>query len=126
MPSAPNVGMTTETNRPGAHQFVALEIALQIVVALRDAIGLVRQHDVELAKQIVRSASSIAANVGEGRRRVGRDRLHFFRIAAGSAEETSVHLRVALAWGWLRGGQVDNAFALIDRELALLWGLTHR
>src|SRR3954470_8283286 len=78
MPSAPNVGMTTETNRAGAHQFVALDIALQIVVALRDAIGLVGQHDVELAKQIVRSASSIAANVGEGRRRVGRDRLHFF------------------------------------------------
>jgi four helix bundle protein len=117
--------MTNETKRPGAHQFVALEIAVQIVVALRQAVGLVKQHDVELAKQIVRSASSIAANLGEGRRRVGRDRLHFFRIAAGSAEETRVHLRVALAWGWLRSGQVDETLALIDRELALLWGLTH-
>jgi four helix bundle protein len=118
--------MTNETKRPGAHQFVALEIALQIVIALRDAVALVRRHDVDLAKQIVRSASSIAANVGEGRRRVGRDRLHFFRIAAGSAEETRVHLRVALAWGWLRADQVEPAFGLIDRELGLLWGLTHR
>ena len=126
MPPAPKLGMTTETKRPGAHQFVALEVALQIVVALREAVGVVRRHDVDLAKQIVRSASSIAANVGEGRRRVGRDRLHFFRIAAGSAEETGVHLRVALAWGWLRADQVEPAFALIDRELALLWGLTHR
>ena len=57
--------MTTETKRAGAHQFVALEIALQIVVALRNAVGVVRRHDIELAKQIVRSAPSIAANVGE-------------------------------------------------------------
>jgi four helix bundle protein len=126
MAPAPKLGMTTETKRPGAHQFVALEIALEIVVALRDAVGVVRTHDVDLAKQIVRSASSIAANVGEGRRRVGRDRLHFFRIAAGSAEETRVHLRIALAWGWLRSSQVDDSLRLIDRELALLWGLTHR
>src|SRR4249919_806885 len=119
------MGMTTETKRPGAHQFVALEIALEIVIALRDAVGVVRRHDAELARQIVSSASSIAANVGEGRRRVGRDRLHFFRIAAGSAEETRVHLQVAVAWGWLRPRDVDASLARIDRELRLLWGLTH-
>jgi hypothetical protein len=51
--------------------------------------------------------------------------LHFFRIAAGSAEETRVHLRVALAWGWVRAEDIDAPLALIDRELRLLWGLTH-
>ena len=69
-------------------------------------------------------ASSIAANVGEGSRRVGKDRLHFFRIAAGSAEEARAHLRVALAWGYLRDEQVEAALRLIDRQLRLLWGLT--
>jgi hypothetical protein len=49
--------------------------------------------------------------------------LHFFRIAAGSAEETRVHLRVASAWGWLRADDIAATLVLIDRQLRLLWGL---
>ena len=64
-PSAPEVGMTTETKRPGAQKFVALELSLEIVKGLRDVVGVIRRRDVGLAKQIVRSASSIAANLGE-------------------------------------------------------------
>ena len=100
--------MTTEMNRPGAQPFVALEIAFEIVASLRDVVRVVRRHDAGVAQQIVRSASSIAANVGEGNRRQGKDRLHFFRIAAGSAEETRVHLRVAIAWGWLRADDIAH------------------
>ena len=117
--------MTTEMNRPGARQLVALEVAIEIVASLRGVVAAMRRHDAQQAQQIVRAASSIAANVGEGSRRQGKDRLHFFRIAAGSAEETRVHLRVAVAWGWITSPQVDAAMALIDRELRLLWGLTH-
>jgi len=85
--------MTTETNRPGAQPFAALENALEIVDSLREVV-------------------------------VGKDRLHFFRIAAGSAEETRVHLRVAVAWGWLDESDVETSMALVDRQLRLLWGLT--
>ena len=88
-------------------------------------VGIVRRLDSSLAQQIVRSASSIAANLGEGNRRQGKDRLHFFRIAAGSAEETRVHLRVARAFGWVRAGDVEVALGLIDRVLAMTWRLTH-
>jgi four helix bundle protein len=73
---------------------------------------------------MVRSASSIAANVAEGSRRVGKDRTHVLRIAAGSAQETQAHLQVALAWGYLEPSQVEGATKLIDRQLSLLWGLT--
>jgi four helix bundle protein len=76
------------------------------------------------ANQIVDAASSIAANLEEGNRRTGRDRLHLFRIAAGSAAETRVHLQVAQAWGWVSPQEIQLALSLVDRELRLLHGLT--
>jgi four helix bundle protein len=117
--------MTTNTHRTGAHSFVAYEVAIEIVESLRDLVATIRRHNAKIADQIVASASSISANVLEGNRRRGRDRLHLFRVAAGSADETRAHLRVAVAWGWLRRSEVERTMALIDRELGLLWGLTH-
>jgi four helix bundle protein len=117
--------MNIETKRPGAHAFVALEVAIQIVAGLREVVAIVRRHDADLARQIVRAGSSIAANVAEGSRRQGKDRLHCFRIAAGSAAETQAHLRIALAWGWVQRTQIESLLGQLDRELGLLWGLTH-
>src|SRR5262245_59735838 len=117
--------MTTQTNRPGAHDFIALEVALQIVGSLRELVIRIRKHEPSLAQQLVRSASSIYANLAEGNGRQGKDRIHFFRIAAGSAEETRVHLRVAVAWRWLEAAEIAPALELIDRELAMLRRLTH-
>ena len=51
--------------------------------------------------------------------------MHFYRIAAGSAEETRAHLRVALAWSWVGSSDIDGPLAMIDRELAMIWRLTH-
>ena len=117
--------MTTETKQPGARSFIALEVALLIIESLRRVVTLVRRHDAKVAQQIVSAASSIAANLAEAGGRQGKDRMHFFRIAAGSAEETRVHLRVALAWGWLGKADIEKPLGLIDREVALLWRLTH-
>jgi four helix bundle protein len=116
--------MATEINRPGAYKFIALERAVQIAASLPEIVRRIRRHNGVLADQIERSASSIAANLGEGNRRQGRDRLHFFRIAAGSAEETRVHLRVAIAWGWITIRDAAKPLDLIDQELAMLWRLT--
>ena len=116
--------MTTNTNQPGVRDFIAFEVSLQMIGALRDLVAVIRKQEPSLANQIVRAASSVSANLAEGNRRIGKDRLHLFRIAAGSAAETRAHLRVALAWGWLEPGEIQPALALIDRELALLWGLT--
>ena len=124
-PAAPVGGMRNETKRTGAQPFVAYDIALEVIANLRRVVDTIRAHDAKLAQQIVASASSVAANVAEGNRRIGRDRLHLFRIAAGSADETRAHLQVAMAWGWLEVEDVAPALKSIDRELGLLWGLTH-
>ena len=117
--------MTHPTNRPGARDFIAFENALAIIEALRGIVAVVRRQEPSLANQIIRSASSVAANLAEGNRRQGKDRTHFFRIAAGSAEETRAHLRVALAWGWVGTHQIERPLNLLDQELAMLWRLTH-
>jgi hypothetical protein len=51
--------------------------------------------------------------------------MHLFRIAAGSADETRTHLRVAEAWGYLSASEIEVPLRLADRQLAILWKLTH-
>ena len=115
--------MKTTTRRD--HQpFVALEVSLELIRALQDPLRILRQHDAPLATQITRAASSVPLNLAEGRRRAGRDRLHSFRIASGSADEVNVGLRVAEAWDWLDDSQLERPLQLGDRLLALIWGLT--
>ena len=77
-----------------------------------------------LADQLRRAASSVALNIAEGNRRVGQDRFHFFRIAAGSAAEVRAALEVGRAWGSI--GASPAAGAELYRVLAMLWRLTHR
>jgi four helix bundle protein len=117
--------MTTETKQTGASRFVALEVALDVIRGLRRVVAIVRRHDRRLGEQIVSAASSVAANLAEGNRRTGKDRVHFFHVAAGSADETRTHLRVALAWGWVRDEDIEASLSLLDRQLRLIWGLTH-
>jgi four helix bundle protein len=83
-----------------------------------------RSRDRALSEQIRRAASGISLNLAEGRRRCGADRLHSWRIAAGSAEEVRAALRVAAAWGDLAAAEVSEAIVLLDRLLAMLWRLT--
>ena len=105
--------------------FEVLQVAVQLVGALRAPVEGLARRDRNLADQVRRAASSVALNVSEGNRRCGKDRLHLFRIAAGSAAEVRTALDVAEAWGHLDGGVLGDARALLDRELAMLWRLTH-
>jgi four helix bundle protein len=103
---------------------VAYTVALDLIRALRPVVAQLRQYSPESADQVERAASSIAHNLAEGSRRNGRDPRRFFDMAHGSAGEIRGALDVADAWGW----QVESeqARALLDRELALLFGLTRR
>ena len=116
--------MTSQQHPPSGPRFHALEVALALVRSLREPVAAIRHHCPRLAAQIHDAASSVAANVSEGNRRVGRDRLHLFRVAAGSADETRTHLRVAEAWGYVSIEQVKVSLELVDRVLAMLWRLT--
>jgi len=105
-------------------KLVALEVSLDVIRSLRRTIAPLRKSDPKLYDQIRRAASSVCLNLAEGRRRTGADRKHLWRIAAGSADETQTALRVAVAWGDLQRDATQEALALLDRLLALLWGLT--
>ena len=106
--------------------FLAFNLSLGLIRALVPVLALVEGHDRDLGRQARKAASSVALNLGEGRKRTGRDRLHLWRIAAGSAEETRVCLHVAVAWGYLTDDDVAAALDLLDQLLAICWRLTHR
>jgi four helix bundle protein len=109
----------------GAQPFVALELALEVIHSLRRVVEIIRKRSPKIANQIVASASSAAANTAEGNGRHAGNRRYHFQVAAGSAEETPAHLRVALAWDWIAPTDIAKTMTLIDRQLAVLWRLTH-
>ena len=105
------------------HPFHVYGAALGLVAGLRPVLDGLMKSDRALADQLRRAASSVVLNIAEGNRRTGKDRLHFFRIAAGSAAEVRAALDVARAWGMI--GAAPAAEADLDRVLAMLWKLTH-
>ncbi len=105
--------------------FEVFEVAVELVAALRAPVAAIAARDADLARQLRRAAASVPLNIGEGNQRCGGDRIHHFRIAAGSAAETVAALRVAHAWGYAEAETLDAALVLCDRVRAMLWRLTH-
>ena len=92
------------------------------------AISLVRQVPAPvrvLADQVIRSASSVPANLAEGHGRSGRDRFHHWRIAYGSAKEVNCHLQLLTATGAIDRRAARNALQLFDEVRAMTWRLLH-
>ena len=78
-----------------------------------------------IADQVIRSASSVPANFSEGHGRSGRDRMHHWRIAYGSAKEVDTHLRLLTGAGAIDNQQAITAFQLFDDVRAMTWRLLH-
>jgi len=78
-----------------------------------------------IADQIIRSASSVPANLAEGAGRSGRDRLHHYRIAHGSAKEVDTHLRLLVGTGSIISSRAETAIQLFDDVRAMTWRLLH-
>ena len=78
-----------------------------------------------IADQVIRSASSVPANLAEGAGRTGRDRLHHWRIAYGSAKETDTHLRLLLQAGAVETTRAEKTLRLFDDVRAMTWRLLH-
>ncbi|RLE27114.1 MAG: hypothetical protein DRJ61_01075 [Acidobacteria bacterium] len=76
-----------------------------------------------LADQVIRSASSVPANLSEGHGRTGRDRLYHWRIAYGSAKEVDIHLRLLIHAGAIDKTRAHKALELFDRVRAMTWRL---
>ena len=78
-----------------------------------------------IADQVIRSASSVPANLAEGHGRSGRDRLHHYRIAYASAKEVDVHLRILCLSHTSHRGNATTALQLFDDVRAMTWRLLH-
>jgi len=78
-----------------------------------------------LADQVIRSASSVPANLAEGHGRNGRDRTHHWRIAYASAKEVDCHLRLLCITGAVHRGKATTASQLFDEVRAMTWRLLH-
>jgi four helix bundle protein len=78
-----------------------------------------------LADQVIRSASSVPANLSEGHGRTGRDRLHHWRIAYASAREVDCHLRLLAQAGVVDKTEATTAIHLFDEVRAMSWRLLH-
>jgi four helix bundle protein len=78
-----------------------------------------------IADQVIRSASSVAANLAEGQGRSGRDRAQFWRIAYGSAKEVDTHLRLLAASGAIDPPEAAIALDGFDQVRAMTWRLLY-
>jgi four helix bundle protein len=76
-----------------------------------------------IADQVIRSASSVPANLAEGHGRSGRDRVHLWRIAYASAKEVESHLRLLAAAGAVNRSSANNALDGFDQVRAMTWRL---
>ena len=103
--------------------FDAYDNAVAISVAMREVVRVIKTHDPDLADQTKRATQSIGLNVAEARKRTGRDRLHQFKVALGSACEARSAMHQAEAWGYLEAERAKTVLELLDREIAMLWRL---
>ena len=78
-----------------------------------------------IADQVIRSASSVPANLSEDHGRSGRDRMHHWRIAYGSAEEVDTHLQLLVQAGAIDPCRAKSTLRLFDETRALTWRLLH-
>jgi four helix bundle protein len=79
-----------------------------------------------VADQVIRSASSVPANLAEGAGRSGRDRNHHYRIAYASAKEVDTHLQLLLGAGAIDPNRTHTSIQLFDDVRALTWKLLHQ
>jgi len=111
--------VTINTNRSLLAHRVAIEAAAMAIQLAGNTPPPMRS----LADQVIRSASSVPANLAEGAGRTGRDRKHHWRIAYASALEVGSHLELLRRVGAVDAVQAREAVELFDRVRALTWRL---
>ena len=105
--------------------FIAHRKAIEAVnVAISLVEALPRRFDC-LADQVIRSASSVPANLNEGLGRTGKERAYFWRVSYASAREVDSHLQTLLNAGTINPHRTDQARRLFDEVRAMTWRLLH-
>jgi four helix bundle protein len=113
------------TNALPATGFDALDKALEAASIAVSLVTRVPSPLKPIADQVVRSASSVSANIAEGAGRSGRDRAHHWRIAYASAKEVDCHLRLLCVSRAVPPGKATTALQLFDDVRAITWRILH-
>ncbi len=94
---------------------------LEVLRKIAPLVKAIAKHDPDLAKQLRRSASSMALNTAEGSGSQGGNIRSRFRDALASTQETRANLDVAEVWGYI---EVDAQLRDdLDRIAATLYRL---
>ena len=104
-------------------RLIALDRALEAAAATIKLVMRVPAPLKPIADQVIRSASSVPANLAEGHGRSGRDRQHHWRIAYASAKEVDSHLRLLATAGAVHGIKAERALETFDQVRAMTWRL---
>jgi four helix bundle protein len=115
----------TMNNALPKNNLIATEKAIEAAAAAISLVLRVPAPLKSLADQVIRSASSVPANLAEGHGRFGRDRLHHWRIAYASAKEVDTHLQLLTGAGAIPRKQAATAINLFDEVRAITWRLLH-
>ncbi|MCE9576451.1 MAG: four helix bundle protein [Deltaproteobacteria bacterium] len=97
---------------------------MEAVRLVRPLLERIRRGHRGLADQVVRAATSVVLNIGEGSKRRGADRAQFYRIAAGSAAEVRCALDAAEALGFVERAEIAAAWDRFDQVVAMLVTIT--
>ena len=100
---------------------LARDAAVLVLRLVRGAPPTVRA----LTDQAVRAVTSVPLNLAEGAGRQGRDRVHHWRIAYGSALEARTALELLVATGSVDAQSAANADVMLDRVSAMAWRLVN-
>jgi len=108
---------------PRSTGFEAHDLARDAAVLVLELLHRVPPTLRALTDQAVRATTSVPLNLAEGAGRRGRDRLHHWRIAYGSALEARTALELLVATGSVDAEAAATADALLDRVAAMAWRL---
>ena len=111
------------SNAPPSNTLVAHSKALEAAGISISLVTRVPAPLKSIADQVIRSASSVPANLSEGHGRTGRDRFHHWRIAYASAKEVDSHLRLLVGAKAIETARTETALALFDQVRAMTWRL---
>ena len=106
--------------------YIVQDVALEMARKIRPLLDQIGRHDAKLKDQMQRAAASVVLNIGEAAYSQGRNETARLYSAAGSASETRSGLRLSIAWAFVDGDKGKEVDRLLDRILAMLWGLCHR
>jgi four helix bundle protein len=108
---------------PNQKSLFAIDLARKAAVMSVRLVSPLTGRLAPVADQVVRSATSIPLNLAEGNGRLGRDRVHHYRIAYGSALETVTALQLLGDLGAVPETHLAECLAVLDSVKAITYRL---